>query len=64
MTGVHCSKASSDMSCKMADLDKAAGKEWEMEMDRKPWENRERETNENDSMDQKLVNKDQIKNMH
>lgn len=29
------------MSCKMANLDKAAGKEWEMGMDRKPWENRE-----------------------
>lgn len=35
-----------------------------MGMDRKPWENRERENNENDSMDQKLVNKDQIKKMH
>lgn len=42
MTGVQCSNASSDMSCKMEDLDKAAGKGWEMGMERKVME-RQRE---------------------
>lgn len=66
MTGVHCSNASSDMSCKMADLDKAAGKGWEDgngEESRGKTE-RERENDENDSMDQKVVNKDQMQKMH
>ena len=47
----------------MADLDKAADKGWEMGMERKAM-GKQRESDENDSMDQKLVNKDQMKKMH
>lgn len=47
----------------MADLDKAADKGWEMGMERKAM-GKQRENDENDSMDQKLVNKDQMKKMY
>jgi hypothetical protein len=53
MTGVQCSNVSSDILCKVADLDKAAGKGWEMGMERKVMEKqreRERENDENDRM--------------